>query len=182
MRLFTDVFNNMHYLKTVLGIDLSYYLISFLLGTVVYGICRARSQHISFCLAAAMSVAYMVVVLSITVFSRGPTDHDFNYFPPLWAYKAIMGGHPDSKGLLVQIIVNIFMLVPLGFMLPFVNRKYPILIGIVCSLLVESMQYITKRGYFEIDDIVHNTIGILIGYLAYKVFSNIKMRVKKSES
>ena len=160
---------------------MSYYLIAFLLGAAAFGICRVKSQHLSMCLAAAMSVAYMVVVLSITVFSRGPTDHDFNYFPPLWAYKAILSGHPDSKGLVIQIIVNIFMLVPMGFMLPFISRRYPVLIGIICSLLVESMQYITKRGYFELDDIVHNTIGILIGYLAYKGFSNIRTRTNTSE-
>ena len=39
---------------------------------------------------------------------------------------------------------------------------------------LEVFQLITKRGYFEIDDLIHNTLGVVIGYglyrLAVKIF------------
>lgn len=43
------------------------------------------------------------------------------------------------------------------------------LIGMVCSLGIETIQLITGRGYFQLDDIVMNTVGTCIGCIGYKI-------------
>ena len=37
------------------------------------------------------------------------------------------------------------------------------------SLIIESCQYIFKVGVFDVDDLLLNTIGGLIGYIIYKI-------------
>ena len=43
-------------------------------------------------------------------------------------------------------------------------------IGALTSLTVECLQLITQRGYFQIDDILTNTLGSVIGWLVFRMF------------
>lgn len=79
-----------------------------------------------------------------------------------------------SKNLLERTysFENIVMFLPLGFLLPMMWRKfdsvlYCLLAGFFCSASIELIQFITKRGYSELDDILCNTIGAVIGYLIF---------------
>ena len=38
------------------------------------------------------------------------------------------------------------------------------LLGIGLSLIIESVQLLTKRGTFDVDDLIMNTLGALVGY------------------
>jgi len=52
--------------------------------------------------------------------------------------------------------------------------------GGVCSVLTELSQYVTKRGYCEVDDMLTNTIGVLCGcILLWLIELIIKQRRKK---
>lgn len=42
------------------------------------------------------------------------------------------------------------------------------MIGCACSVSIELTQYFTGRGLFEFDDIFHNTLGAVIGYIIMK--------------
>lgn len=71
------------------------------------------------------------------------------------------------------VILNILLFVPLGYLLPLSIKKtdkwYLILaIGIVFSAIIETTQLITHRGWFDVDDIIHNGVGTIIGWLGYR--------------
>ena len=71
-----------------------------------------------------------------------------------------------------QIILNILLFVPFGFMFPVIHPKLSkatITYGFLFSLAIEIMQYITGRGLADIDDLINNTLGAVIGYLIYRV-------------
>lgn len=73
-----------------------------------------------------------------------------------------------------SVILNLLMLVPLGYLLPLCHRGMKhwwsvILTGFVLALLIETLQLLTHRGWFDVDDIFLNTLGALIGYGLYKV-------------
>lgn len=79
------------------------------------------------------------------------------------------------------------MLAPLGFLLPFISKKFDSLRNILLSaftftIFIELFQLITHRGIFELDDLFHNTIGAMIGYFIAKLFLEIKhtKRVNKN--
>lgn len=64
--------------------------------------------------------------------------------------------------------MNYFMLLPYGLMASFyMKRRYAILSGMLLSVGIETVQLIMKRGWFELDDILGNTIGVALGTLIY---------------
>lgn len=64
----------------------------------------------------------------------------------------------------LTMIMNILIFAPLGYFF----RKKTFIISlisiVIISLSVETIQYIFKLGIFDIDDILLNTIGFIIGY------------------
>lgn len=79
-----------------------------------------------------------------------------------------------NAGMLKQIVLNTVMVMPLGFLLPIVFPKHfskiETVTGIsfVITLLTEMIQYFTLRGA-DIDDIIANTVGGLLGFGFYVV-------------
>lgn len=65
------------------------------------------------------------------------------------------------------IILNILLFVPLGYLLailvPAWKSKHIVLVGCMCSVLTELIQYLFEMGYCETDDVLYNTLGTAIG-------------------
>jgi glycopeptide antibiotics resistance protein len=78
-----------------------------------------------------------------------------------------------------NLVGNIILFMPIGFLIPAV---YPptrstikiVIISFFASLTIEIIQFITSRGIFDVDDLILNTIGGLLGYVCMKYF---KIRV-----
>lgn len=80
----------------------------------------------------------------------------------------------------ISLLGNIILFIPIGFFLPMIydiKGKYVILIGCLFSLFIELFQLILPR-WTDIDDILLNTFGVLIGYLLYKLCVKIYNRIK----
>lgn len=81
------------------------------------------------------------------------------------------------------VIENVLLFLPYGFLYCWNSaRKKRILLctllGAATSLGIETMQLVTGRGYFQIDDIVTNTLGTLIGGLLFTVVSGLARRIR----
>lgn len=79
-----------------------------------------------------------------------------------------------SMGMTAQILMNIFMYTPLGFLLPYCFESlkkcgYVILVALVCSGSIELIQGFFGLGLFETDDILNNVLGAGLGVMLYKV-------------
>lgn len=78
------------------------------------------------------------------------------------------------------------MLIPVGAVIPCLVKRRKFIITIASavgiSLLIELLQLVTKRGLFEFDDIIHNTLGAVIGYGVYKLIYALKRGWKKKDS
>ena len=83
--------------------------------------------------------------------------------------EALRHIHLQNGTALREILLNVLLYVPLGYILSFVfPRKHRhvaviTLIGFLCSLATESAQLYWRIGYFHLDDIINNTLGTLIG-------------------
>ena len=80
----------------------------------------------------------------------------------------------SANGITVHTVENCLLFVPFGFLVPIIwkyNRNIwrVTLMGFISSVLIELTQIITKRGYFEIDDIILNTLGTIIGYFIFSI-------------
>ena len=78
-----------------------------------------------------------------------------------------------------NVIGNIVVFVPLGIFLPklFLRcRKLlaVLVISLEVSLAVELVQLLTKVGSFDVDDLLLNTVGGVLGYLIYMTVSGAR--------
>ena len=76
----------------------------------------------------------------------------------------------------VNVVGNVCAFVPLGVFLPklFEKCRNIVLVTILSlkvSLAVEVIQLVTRVGSFDVDDLLLNTLGGLIGFFIYKIFS-----------
>lgn len=86
---------------------------------------------------------------------------------------------------IVNIIGNVLAFAPLGFFLPLLEKRYQkflITVFLCCmfSLCVELTQLYLKVGIFDVDDILMNTLGGILGYLSYIALKMILGRVHKN--
>ncbi|MGM0867535.1 MAG: VanZ family protein [Bacillota bacterium] len=70
----------------------------------------------------------------------------------------------------------VLLFVPLGFLLPVVLKNVQSLrrvisVSVCVSIFIEATQYITNLGVFDIDDIILNTIGTVLGFLLFTLYS-----------
>jgi glycopeptide antibiotics resistance protein len=77
-----------------------------------------------------------------------------------------------------NIIGNILLLIPLGFMASLLFQqlktlKAIVVFSILFSSLVESTQYVLKIGVFDIDDIIYNAIGTLTGFYILQIVRSL---------
>ncbi len=76
----------------------------------------------------------------------------------------------------INILGNILMFIPYGFigwLFPKYNDLKTLLIYFLSFLIViEALQYFTRLGVFDIDDIILNTFGVVIGFSFKQIFDN----------
>ncbi|ABK87706.1 conserved hypothetical protein [Bacillus thuringiensis str. Al Hakam] len=84
---------------------------------------------------------------------------------------------------LMNTLGNVIIFIPFGFLLPLLfkqinNVKMASKIFIKFILLIESLQLLTFTGVFDIDDIMLNMLGALIGYGSFVGMKYILERVR----
>lgn len=83
------------------------------------------------------------------------------------------------KGNLFRISVanllgNLFLIMPVGFMLPVLFEKMKklhvcLIFCLLMLIVIEILQLITMRGSFDVDDLILNMTGALIGFVIQKI-------------
>ena len=75
---------------------------------------------------------------------------------------------------IAQVYMNIMLFVPMGYLLPYLFgwfrakvRIRPAFACFVLSLLIENLQLVFRRGFYDMDDLVSNTIGGILGQFLY---------------
>lgn len=137
---------------------------------LVYVITGWRHLAFSGILLCILIGIYMGCVSGVTLFNREPTGIPRMNLDLFWSYRAVLENH--SSKLFVEIICNIIMCIPFGIMIPLLLRWARnfflfLLCDVAFTVFIESVQYITTRGLFELDDIVNNALGGIIGYFVF---------------
>lgn len=75
--------------------------------------------------------------------------------------------------IIINLLGNLLIFTPMGFLLPLLSKRFRkagviLCLGFFASLSVETIQFIFTVGSADIDDLILNTIGAWLGYLAYK--------------
>lgn len=96
-------------------------------------------------------------------------------FRTLFQYiKSLLGGteSDEARHAFINIFGNIILFVPFGILLPFIFEKlrrtqwFLLCFGAAITL-IETVQLFTLRGACDVDDLLLNTFGALIGFLIF---------------
>lgn len=130
-----------------------------------------------------MLVACIFDIFDTTVISRKVGESQGYNLHPFWSYKATLEG---SEGLMRQNALNVLMFMPVGllFGLPFRSAKWwhTMLVGFILSCSIELLQYHLNRGFAEVDDVFHNTLGCLVGLGIFVVGKRCVARMARGKS
>ena len=103
--------------------------------------------------------AYIAAVLWITLLSR-IGDGYRGFLLPFHSYVEICRG---NWKFLFENIGNVVLFIPLGAVLKWNGAKDVKKTGFLASLTIEVLQLTFALGTFECDDLIHNTLGAVIG-------------------
>lgn len=89
------------------------------------------------------------------------------------------------KGFMLNIVGNVVAFIPFGFCIPLLRISYRsffnvLLDGVLFTVCIETVQLILKVGSFDVDDMILNTLGAVIGYMCYKIVYKMYNRINKS--
>lgn len=173
-----NIFDLLKQYIVIAGIGL---LIALIVFFILYFIVYKKLLHgdkkvtIKHVLLFSISFIYIFILIGATFFNR-ETSFSNGIQPLFSSYR--LAWYSWSAQAWRNIILNILLFTPLGFLLPLWNKKlnkiYIVLpCGIVLTILIELAQYILKIGIFEFDDILNNTFGVLIGFTILQIALNI---------
>lgn len=81
-----------------------------------------------------------------------------------------------------NIIGNILLFIPyglaIGYYIDLKKIRHAILLGLLVSCSIETMQYLIGR-VFDVDDILLNVLGCAIGFIIYLIFDKIREKLPK---
>jgi glycopeptide antibiotics resistance protein len=126
---------------------------------------------------------YITFVLYMTLLNRKigkSIDYKLDLF---WSYKEML--RVSEKYYFKEIVLNIALFVPFGFLLPMMFEKLTsiktiLLLAFIFSLFIETSQLVFKIGLFELDDLFDNTLGAVIGYgIIYSLASLVSNKKEK---
>ncbi len=82
-----------------------------------------------------------------------------------------------------EIYLNIALFIPIGLLLYYlynISRWKECLLTCVCiSLCIEFLQLLLQKGLCEVNDVIHNTLGCVIGMIFFLLIYKVKQRIKK---
>ncbi|MFJ8531669.1 VanZ family protein [Bacillus sp. NPDC094106] len=143
-------------------------------------------------------IIYMYLLIKVILFKLGPIELDFLWYQinsnlnnPINIMNQLQSGNfipfksisNNVQSLsyhdLINLFGNIIIFIPYGTFLLFFSKnkmisfKGVLILSLVLSLCFECLQIVFSIGSFDVDDLILNTSGGLLGYSAYKIYNNI---------
>ncbi len=144
-----------------------------------------------FCIFAV----YVAVVAWLVFFSRDATEEylvhvalfqDLNnaIYIDFGILRELSLGEPFIQIIkaedIAQAYMNLMLFVPMGYLLPYVFDWFrerpkirPFVASVLISLLIENLQLIFRRGFYDLDDFIGNSIGALIGQMLFNAVAYV---------
>ena len=131
-------------------------------------------------------VVYILFLLYFLIFSdwygRSGVMENYHYnltpfceIRRFWEYREKLGIWSA-----INLLGNVLVFVPFGFFKPMASKKRSfigtVFDGAFLSLVVEVFQLLSKVGRFDVDDLILNTSGVILGYLIFVVSNATRRR------
>ncbi len=157
-----------------MGYEFTTSFIPFLIVLMILRYLRKRKRmrtEAAYYIAVIILAFYVIAVFHFT--GAGTLYEGFTHRPEL--KHGQLNIIPFSKDInIIGYLLNILLFVPFGTLVPFIWQKranfiYTVSTAFLFSLLIELSQSLNNRST-DIDDLLLNTLGAVIGFILYKIF------------
>ncbi len=162
---------------------------------VTRAICAVKTKRVDWKRELQLLLVYicLIVVARFTFFPFSKVDGMIqplvfdatNAFPFRinWIPFVHLFDYPDKRDILLNVIGNTAMFIPLGIVWPSVYKplnthKKVLAAGIGCSLCIEILQLPFYDRVTDIDDLLLNTLGFVVGYGIYLLVKRARRKNK----
>ncbi|UFH33984.1 VanZ family protein [Chryseobacterium sp. C-71] len=124
---------------------------------------------------------YTIFLLYLMFFGMGRFQYDENVIriEPLFSTLSYIENTIRWWDIIRVVLGNVVMFIPFGFLgwvFPQIKDLKNTLITFVSAIvIVEALQYFSRLGIFEVDDVILNTFGV---YLGWRMCRFIEFRFK----
>jgi len=121
---------------------------------------------------------YTLFLLYLMFFGFGRSQYDINIVRliPMFSTVGFVKQTILWKTIIINIFGNILIFVPFGFLgivFPKLNQFWSLILDFLFAIIIlESFQYFTRLGVFDIDDVILNTVGVAIGFWIYRKWAS----------
>lgn len=144
---------------------------------LIFFLRKKRQKSLTYLLFWSVFYVYIINVIRYTQFPLFIVEYPFDYH--FSNYIQLIPTNPFNDALHTTIL-NTILTIPFGFGLPFLLRidlKKILLSALIFSLSIELLQLVPHllfEGHnriIDVNDVIFNTLGGLIGYLFFKLFA-----------
>lgn len=161
-------------IRDLLGLDLRFILAGIvLIGVSIYWLHKRKMLTIKISIVLILFYYYLTILLDHIV--GIPIIKELIRLSALGEsfFQPNINLIPFVNGLNMEFILNILLFIPLGFFCPMISKTYEqvknvLLIGAGFSFVIEISQLFTLHRATDINDIISNTLGALIGYVCFR--------------
>lgn len=164
----------------------------------LYNVVKNKRINIAREIILFIFFVYFLFLLLLTIFKGGRIEfsNQFNSYmyrehgllgiinvvPIKETINTFMHSETGMRNSLRNLIGNILVFMPLGFFIPllfdkFNNLKKVLKVGCLSSLAIELSQLFVGSNVCDIDDVIYNTLGAVVGFICYKTFETIIKKV-----
>ena len=137
-----------------------------------------KSRFARIAINSALAIYSIIVVWGLYIgsyYRQYLNEFKYNLYPFKTIFSYIIEYNSNNTTpFIINIIGNIVVFIPFGFLFPItfhkqLNRLDKLLFASSTGILIiEILQLLFKLGVFDIDDIILNTIGVVIGFVILK--------------
>ena len=151
------------------------------IGCVIYVKRKRRPIQLTTEILILLLISYGFFIAYVTVFSRAAGSQPRVFQIKLLWIDPLMDQNMTN-------LLNVMLFVPYGMILTGLQLERKSMMrnfmvanySFLTSLLIEGIQYITRRGYCEIDDIEANVLGGVVGSLVINLYVKIGELIRKN--
>ncbi len=128
---------------------------------------------------AVLLIAYLLLLAYLTLLSkyygREVEHRSINLIPFRTIVDFLTSGY-DMRPIITNLVGNIAAFMPMGFLFPIVFKQLDrlqkiVFVALLSSLTIEVAQYILRVGASDIDDLILNVLGAIVGYWVFRLIA-----------
>ena len=165
---FWEAIMDLLYLNPLYFIGLAFIILS------LYYFLKRENERPKIRVVISSILLYYYLCIVLTHIVRIPTLNEFARLTRLGEsfFNPNLNLIPFVQGINSEFMLNILLFIPLGFLLPIINKAYAqikkvVLLGGGLSLIIEISQLFTLFRATDINDLIANTLGAVMGWLCF---------------